>query len=99
MRTFKDFGIKAEAASFVGDKIKITRILNKEITVYAYKIEDSKFGEDKKRLCLQIEFDNEKRIVFTGSVVLMNMIKSVPKDDGFPFKTIIIKTDERYEFS
>lgn len=99
MKNFKDFGIKAEITNFTGDKIKITRILNREIVVLDYKIEDSKFGDSKKCLCLQIEIDGEKRVVFTGSVVLMNMIQSVPRDGGFPFTTKIIKDDERFEFS
>jgi hypothetical protein len=99
MKTFKEFGIKAESQSFTGDKIKISRVLNKEITVHDYKIEDSKYGDNKKCLSLQIEFDGEKRVIFTGSNVLMNMIQAVPRDGGFPFKTTIIKDDERYEFS
>ncbi len=99
MKNFKDFGIKAETTSFTGDKIKIKRIIDKEITVLNYRIEDSVYGDGKKCLHLQIEFDNEKRVVFVGSVVLISMIQSVPRETGFPFKTKIINNDGRYEFS
>lgn len=41
MHQFKDFKIKPKAAAFVGDKIKIERVLNVEITVFSYKIDES----------------------------------------------------------
>ncbi|KXK47575.1 MAG: hypothetical protein UZ05_CHB002002199 [Chlorobi bacterium OLB5] len=99
MKTFKDFGIKAETQSFTGDKVKIKKIINKEITVHHYKVTDSKHFENKKCLHLQIELDGEKKVIFTSSNTLLSMIQSVPKDSGFPFKTIIIEDEERYLFS
>jgi len=42
MNNFKDFDIKAEINSFTGDKIKIDKVLNKEIKILGFKIEDSK---------------------------------------------------------
>lgn len=100
MKSFKDFGIKTVIEQkFTGDKIKITKILNKEIYVHDYKIEDSKFeGGTGKRLFLQIVFETQKRVLFTGAAQLIKDIELVPKTE-FPFKTTIIEEDERYIFS
>lgn len=99
MNSFKDFGIKPVIKNFSGDKIKIERILNKEIIVEAYKIEKSNFEKGSgMRLVLQIAIGDDKRIVFSGSVVLMDMIKQVP-ENNFPFSTIIIKENERLQFT
>lgn len=99
MKQFKDFGIKPTLQRLTGDKIKIDRILNKEIVVCDYSLEDSKFGNgNTKCLYMQIEIDNAKRVVFSGSKSLMELIEQVPKSE-FPFKTIIVKDNERFEFT
>ncbi len=90
---------KPQSKSFEGDKIKIDRILNKQITVEAYKIEVSKYDKGTgKCLYIQVLVDGSKRVLFTGSANLMDMINQVPKDK-FPFKTTIIKENERFEFT
>lgn len=99
MKQFKDFGIKPNLQSLTGDKIKIDRILNKEITVCDYRLEDSKYGTgNSKCLYMQIELDGAKRVIFSGSKVLIELIELVPKNE-FPFKTIIIKDHDRFEFT
>jgi hypothetical protein len=100
MFEFKDLGIKPKTKAFTGDKINIDYILNKRILVHAFKIDKSKFekGGNGNRLTLQIDVDNSQRIVFTGSVNLQEMIKQVP-EGKFPFSTVIIKKDKRYEFT
>lgn len=98
MNQFKDFGIKPELKNFTGDKIAIKRLFNIPIKVLDFKIENSKHKENTKCLTLQIEFREEKRIVFTGSTVLMQQIEGVPKDK-FPFNTTIINDNEYFEFT
>lgn len=100
MNSFKDFGITSQNLGFEGEKIKIDRILNKPIIVEAYKKGESNFKEkgSGKLLTLQIIVDNNKRVLFTGSTNLMEMIERVPKDK-FPFMTTIIKENERFEFT
>lgn len=100
MHSFKDFGIKPEIKCFEGDKIRMEKILNKQIIVVDYKCEDSKFKEKGtgKLLTLQIIVDNNKRIVFTGSATLMEMINKVPKEK-LPFITTIVRENERFEFT
>lgn len=100
MKTFKDFGITPASPSFTGDKIEIYNILNKEIIVNDHKIEPSKYPEkgNGNRLTLQIKIDEKDRVVFTGSVILMDMIQKVNKED-FPFTATIIKENKGYKFT
>lgn len=97
MKTFKDFGIKIETNAFIGDKIKISKILNRQIVVHAYKIEKSKYNTGKC-LYLQIDLNGTKHIVFTGSNILMDAIQQVPSS-GFPFRTTIVEENEMYQFT
>lgn len=98
MNAFKDFQITTSRAAFTGDKIKIDRILNREIVVADFKIEKSKYEGKGKCLHLQIELNKTKHVVFTGSNGLIDQIEKVPRDK-LPFKTTIIKENERFEFS
>ncbi|WP_166964658.1 hypothetical protein [Yeosuana marina] len=98
MNAFKDFNIKPEINSFTGDKIKIDRIINVPITIHDFKIEASTVKEGTKRLTLQIEKNQTKHIIFTGSKVLQKQIAQVPKDK-FPFTATIIKDNEYFEFT
>ncbi len=100
MKNFKEFGIKPQIQGLIGEKIQIFKILNKEITITDFKIEDSKYKDKGSGKCLhlQIELNGNKHIVFTGSSVLMNTITQIPKD-SFPFKSTIIKENDRYEFT
>ncbi len=99
MKNFSEFNIKPKVNAFVGEKIQLQRILNLRVTVVAFKIEPSKKKAGTNLLTLQIEkHDGEKRIVFTGSNVLIDQIERVPKD-CFPFETVIKKDNEFYEFT
>jgi hypothetical protein len=100
MNRFSDLGIKPTQKRLVGDKIKIAKILNREILVRDYRLEDSKYGKNRSGKCLylQIEIDGVKHIVFTGSDVLIDMISQIPKEK-FPILTTIIKEGEWFEFS
>ena len=99
MNDFKTFGIKPAEQAFTGDKIKMERILNRKITVHHFRIERSKYEKGNGDcLYMQITTDNAKRVVFSGSATLMDMIKKVPAE-GFPFTTTIIKENDRYEFT
>lgn len=99
MHQFKDFGIKSKPQTFIGDKIKMNKVLNREIVVHDYRIEDSKYGTGgNKCLYLQIEINDTKHVMFTGSKSLIEMIEQVPKS-SFPFKTTIITENDRPEFT
>lgn len=99
MNQFKNFGIKPNLQGLIGEKISISKILNKEIKVVDFRIVESKFDKGNgKCLHIQIETGNEMRLIFTGSTVLQDMIQRVQKD-MFPFTTTIVEESERYEFS
>jgi hypothetical protein len=99
MKTFAELGIKTEVR-MTGSKINIARVLNREISVMDYRVEDSKFPKNKSGKCiyLQIEIDKEKHVVFTGSDVLLSQIIQVPHEE-MPFKTTIVKIGEYFEFT
>lgn len=100
VRDFKDFGIKVKSDNFIGDKIKMLKILNQDIVVHGFKILPSKFenSNSKDVMHLQVEYKEDMHILFTGSKILSGMIKQVP-EDGFPFKTRIIKEGESFVFN
>lgn len=100
MKKFSEMGIKPNCSAMLGEKIKINKVLNRTITILSFKIEESKYQKNKSGKCLylQIECDSEKRIIFTGSDVLISMIQQVEKQD-FSFETIIVKENEHFEFT
>lgn len=100
MRNFKDFGIATQTKGFEGDKINMSKVLNREIEVHQYKIVPSKYPEkgNGQRLDMEILIDGRKRVVFSASSVLQEMIQQVPKSE-FPFKTTIINENEHFEFT
>lgn len=98
MNEFKDFGIKPVNKGFTGEKININKILNVDIIVEDFKEEKSKYEGKGQCLYMQIIHQAQQRVVFVGSKNLLEMIKAVPKEK-FPFKTRIVKENERLEFT
>lgn len=98
MHSFKDFNIKPKVNNFVGEKIQVQKLFNLTIKVFSFKIEPSKQKKGTELLTLQIEKSGEKRIVFTGSTVLIDQIRRVP-EDKFPFTTVIKGDNDYYEFT
>ena len=58
MKRFSDLGIKPPIDQMIGEKIKISKILNCDITVTNFKIEDSKFQKNKTQNELSPLFNN-----------------------------------------
>jgi len=100
MKRFGELGITAPKKGFVGNKIKMGKILNKEVKILSYAIEPSNFKDkaEGERLALQLEVDGEKRIAWSGSSYLKEMIQKVP-ESNFPFLTTIKEVDEHHEFT
>jgi len=46
MKKFSDLGVKPPSDTMVGEKVKITKVLNREITVLNHRIDDSKFQKN-----------------------------------------------------
>ena len=102
MNRFSQFNITTAATKgFEGEKIKISKVLNREIVVHDFKIEESKLFKEKgtgKCLHLQISFNDEKHIIFTSSGGLINAIQQIPEGE-FPFITTIVEENDRYNFT
>lgn len=100
LKSFKDFHIKTETKGLEGDKIKISKLFDREITVERFRLEPSKYpgkGNSDKCLWMQILLNGNRHVVFTGSSVLTEKIKQIP-DDGFPFTTTIVKNPQTEHF-
>lgn len=99
MKNFSDLEIKT-SSRMIGEKIKINKVLNRKIIVHATKIEQSKYPKNKSGKCLylQIELDEERHVIFTGSDVLIETIQQIQEDD-YPFATTIIKSGEYFQFT
>jgi hypothetical protein len=101
IKDFTEFTIKTPPPAFSGTKIKIDQAKDKVIVVYDFKIEPSKFPEKGKvnYMILQIGIGEILYVIFTTAAALMDQIKQIPKPDGFPFRTKIMKVGERLEFT
>lgn len=97
MKRFSELGIDT-AKSFVGTKVGMDDILNIEIIVEDYRIEDSIKKPGTKYLQLQIKINETQHVAFTGSGVLMNQIEQASQKQGIPFITTIVKINKHYEF-
>ena len=96
MKHFADF---CDDSILDGDKIKIDDILNHEIAIINYSIKDSRYSDNQngKYLTLQIEEDNEKNVIFTGSRVLIDQIEKYK--DEIPFLATIRKINKYYSLT
>lgn len=88
MKAFSELGVRSK--NLTGDKIEMVDVLDKEIIVIDYRSGDSKYSRDGTLLTLQIKYNDETRVIFTGSGVLLEDIKKLPIE-AFPFTTTIIK--------
>ena len=95
MKRFSDFADKSSAIT--GDKIKIKDVLEKEIIIIGYRVNDSKQKVGTKVLTLQFKLNGEERILFTGSTVLIEQIEKY--SDEIPFTTKIEQIDKFYTFT
>lgn len=101
MISFKELGITpSEQKTLTGDKIKMSKILNKPITVHDFRIVDSKYTDKGNGKCLhmQIGIGDVKHVVFTGATGLMETMQKIGKE-RLPFSTTIVEENDRYEFT
>lgn len=96
-KRFSDFA--EEDGPLEGDKVKIDSILNQEILITGYKIKKSKYKKEGIEQCLTVQFqiDEHKKILFTGSNVLIEQIEKYCGE--IPFLTMIKKIDKYYTFT
>ncbi len=94
MKRFSDFAEDAKLLD--GDKIKIGRVIGKEIRIIGHKIKKSKYKDSnsERYLTLQFELDGERRVLFTGSGILIEQMEKHSKE--IPFVATIQKIDKFY---
>ena len=92
----KKFGDFAEETVLDGDKISITDVINKEITLLNYRVKESKL-KDGNYLTLQIEKEASKYVIFTGSGVLIDQVERYKEE--LPFLTTIRKINKYYSLT
>ena len=100
MTKFSELNIKPRVQGMEGEKKQIHEVLNIEIMVHSFRIEESKFTDKGNGKCLwmQISINGKKHPLFSGSAILLDEIQRVPTDK-FPFTTTIKKSDKRLEFT
>ena len=91
---FSDFA--PPSGQLDGEKMKLADILDKEILVTGYAVHKSKF-KDEMYLTLQFEFEDVKRVLFTGSGVLTNQIET--HADKIPFLTAVKNFGKYFAFT
>ena len=77
-----------------GNKIRIDDVLNLEITILNFSVRASRYSKNRSGnyLTLQLELDGERRVLFTGSDVLIDQLEKYAK--MIPFETVIKKVDK-----
>jgi hypothetical protein len=98
MKKFDEFNITVATSYLAGDKIKIDKTLNREITIEAFKIGPSKFEGKGPCLHLQFQMNGNQYVCFGSFSRLIEQIKQVP-DDGFPFTTTVVKENNVLKFT
>jgi len=96
-KRFADFA--EESSPLDGEKIKIDQILDREVEVIGFNIRRSKYEKNRSGKCLllQMEIDNERRVLFTGSDVLIEQLEKY--GDQVPFAATVKKIDRFYTLS
>jgi hypothetical protein len=96
-KRFSDFA--RERIPLDGDKTRLDDIINREILVIGHSIKKSRYDKNNsgKVLTLQFELDGDRRILFTGSDVLIEQIEKY--GDQIPFAATIKKIDRYYTLS
>lgn len=96
-RRFSEFA--SEVCVLDGEKMTIEAVLNREIEVIGYKIKPSKYSKNETGMCLMLQFilGGERRVMFTGSDVLVEQMRQY--GDQMPFLTTIKKIDRYFTLS
>lgn len=94
MKRFSDFADQPNILD--GEKIRIDDALNQEVIVTGCRIAPTKYDKNKSGKCLtlQIKIDEQKRVVFTGSDIMIEQMEK--HEDQIPFSAVIKKINRYY---
>lgn len=93
------FGEFANEKALDGEKMRIDDAVGHEVTVLAYQTSKSHYGNSDNGMYvkIQIMLNGKKKIIFTGSGILMRQCQEYA--DKIPFLATIVKPDKYYSFS
>lgn len=94
LKRFSDFA--KDHRPLEGAKINITDVINREIMVLGFKVVGSKYKPGTRCMTLQFRMNDETRILFTGSSVLIE--QSETYKEQLPFLATIKKIDKYFTF-
>ena len=97
-KRFSELGITVENNSLPGEKIKISKVIGKEIVIKDFRIAKSKYDKTDHCLMMQIEIEGQIKVIFTGSTMLKKQIEQINKED-FPIIATIENTENTYQLS
>ncbi len=98
MKRFADFA--TEEGPLEGGKVPLDSILNVDIFITGFRVQDSKFRDkNKSGKCLTVQFEREgeAHVFFTGSQVLKNQLEKYGHE--IPFWSKVKKIDKYYTLS
>lgn len=99
---FSELNLAPQPKGLIGDKIKIERVLSREISVERFLIKKSQFKNDRGEYgdCLYMQFTmNGNRHVSFSDSKLTAVIQQIP-ENKFPFITTIVKQEDgSYQFT
>lgn len=95
----KRFGDFADTPEILdGEKTRIDDILNREIEIIGSRIAPSKYTKNASGMCLTLQFidpsDGSRRVVFTGSDVLIEQVRKYAAE--MPFVATVKKINRYY---
>lgn len=92
---FKD--VAKNSSNLEGTKITMLELLNKPVIIYQFRVLKSKFDTGKEVLQIQLELDNELRVIFTESKVIRNQLEDI--QDKLPVRATFKKERNYYTLS
>jgi hypothetical protein len=97
-KRFTDFAEPTETA-LDGFKVCINDLLGNEIEIIGYRLTPTKYIRNLPSRCLTLHiiFDGERRVVFSGSEVLIRQMERYK--EHLPFMATIRKVDKYYTLS
>jgi hypothetical protein len=98
MKQFSE--ISHEEARLEGEKVRLDEILDQDIIILGFTTAQSKFSKNKSGLYATVQFsitEDEKRVFFTGSDVIIDQLQRYRNE--MPFSTKIKKVNKYYTFS
>jgi len=93
-KRFRDFA--KDHLPLEGAKCSIAEVLNREIMVMGFKVVSSKYKQGTRCMTLQFNLDNEIRVLFTGSSVLIEQAETYK--DQMPFLATIKQIARYFTF-